>query len=116
MTITYTWDFLKFNAHPTLNSMNNVIYNVEFILNGSDGEGHAAQVFNTVGLSEPDPSNFVEFDQLTPTQIETWVTYALGSNLDTYKAMIASQIQNQITPASASLAPPWQPSGLVFPE
>jgi len=116
MTITYTWDFLKFNAHPTLNSMNNVIYNVEFILNGSDGEGHAAQVFNTVGLGEPDPANFIEFSNLTTSTVISMVTDALGNNLANYQAIINSQIQSQIAPATASLAPPWQPSGLVFPE
>jgi hypothetical protein len=116
MTINYTWDFVKFNAHSTLNNMNNVVHSIDFILNGSDGNGHASQVFNTVGLGEPDPSTFVSFESLTPSQAEAWVTEALGDTLNDYKAIIESQIQSQITPVSLELRPPWQPEGLASPE
>jgi hypothetical protein len=116
MTITYTWDFVRFNAHPTLNGMSNVVHGVDFILNGSDGEGHAAQVFNTVGLSDPDPELFVAFESLTPEQTESWVVGALGDTLNDYKAIIESQIQSQITPQSLELRPPWQPEGLASPK
>lgn len=116
MTITYTWDFVKFSAHPTLNALSNVVHSVEFILSGSDGNGHASQVFNTVGLGEPDPNSFVNFDQLTPAQAEAWVVDALGDTLNDYKAIIESQIQSQITPPSLELRPPWQPEGLASPE
>jgi hypothetical protein len=116
MTIKHTWEFVKFNAHPTLNGMSNVVHSVDFILNGSDGDGHAAQVFNTVGLSEPDPANFVAFESLTPDQAEAWVVSALGDTLNDYTAIIEAQIQSQITPQSLGLRPPWQPEGLASPE
>jgi hypothetical protein len=117
MTINYTWDFVKFNAHSTLNNMDNVVHSIDFILSGSDGLGHASQVFNTVGLSTPaDPADFIDFANLTPAQVETWVVEALGDTLNDYKAIIESQIQSQIAPVSLELRPPWQPEGLASPE
>ena len=49
MTITYTWEFPRFSAHPALNGLNNVVYNVEFILTATDGNGHGAQIFDNIG-------------------------------------------------------------------
>ena len=117
MTITYTWDFVKFNAHATSGSLNNVVHSIDFILNGSDGLGHASQVFNTVGLNAPaDPASFVNFEDLTPAQVEAWVVEALGDTLQDYKDLIESQIRLQVAPVSVELRPPWQPEGLASPE
>lgn len=104
---TYTWDFLKFNAHANLNGREKVIFNIEFVLNGSDGEGHGAQVFGTVGLSEPS-DDFVPFEQLTPDQVVAMVETALGNDLVEYKEMLDRQIQQQITPAILELGTPWE--------
>jgi hypothetical protein len=103
---TYTWDFLKFNAHSNLNGREKVIFNIEFILNGSDGEGHGAQVFGTVGLGEPG-DDFVPFEQLTPEQVVTMVETALGDDLAEYKNMLDSKIQEQLTPTVLELGTPW---------
>ena len=63
--ITFTWEFPRFSAHPNLNGMTNVIYNVEYILSATDGEGHGSQYFSSVGLGEPDPEVFKKFNLIT---------------------------------------------------
>jgi hypothetical protein len=106
---TYTWDFLKFNAHSTLNGREKVVFNIEFILNATDGEEHAAQVFGTVGLGEPTDS-FVPFEQLTAEQVTTMVETALGDTLEDYKRMLDAQIQRQKEPVILELTKPWEES------
>jgi hypothetical protein len=103
---TYTWDFLKFNAHANLNGREKVIFNIEFVLNGSDGEGHGAQVFGTVGLKEPTDA-FVTFEELIPEQVVEMVETALGDDLLEYKRMLDSKIQEQIVPTVLELGTPW---------
>ena len=104
---TYTWDFLKFNAHANLNGREKVIFNIEFILNATDGDGHGAQVFGTVGLGEPG-EEFIPFDQLTAERVTEMVESALGNDLLEYKSMLDRQIEQQITPAILSLSTPWE--------
>jgi hypothetical protein len=106
---TSTWDFLKFNAHSNLNGREKVVFNIEFILNATDGEEHAAQVFGTVGLGEP-TDEFVTFEQLTAEQVTTMVETALGETLDDYKRMLDAQIQRQKEPVVLELTKPWEDS------
>jgi len=106
--ITYTWEFPRFSAHPTLNGMENVVYGIEFVLSATDGEGHGAQVFGTVGLSEPNPDAFVPFNHLTQQQVTEWIESSMGEEvLNDYKDNLASQINQQITPVSVTLNKPW---------
>lgn len=106
--ITYTWEFPRFSAHPTLNGMSNVVYGVEFVLSATDGEGHGAQVFGSVGLSEPDPENFRQFNLLTQSTVVEWVEAAMGEEvLNDYKTNLENQIEQQRAPTSVILNKPW---------
>jgi NADH:ubiquinone oxidoreductase subunit F (NADH-binding) len=105
---TFTWEFPRFSAHPTLNGLPNVVYNVEFILSATDGEGHGAQVFGSVGVSEPDPETFKNFSSLTHDVVEVWVESAMGEEmLNDYKTGLESQIQQQKQPPVVVLNKPW---------
>ena len=106
--LTYTWEFGRFLAHPVLNELNNVVYNIEFILSATDGDGHGAQYFGNVGLSEPDQLTFIPFNQLTQPAVEQMVFQALGEEaINTFKQNLESQVLQQIEPAVAQLARPW---------
>jgi hypothetical protein len=106
---TYTWEFPRFSAHPSLNGLNNVVYNVEFILSATDGEGHGSQIFGSVGISEPsDPDNFKPFNLLTHSVVEQWVISAIGEDtLAEHKANLDNQIEQQKAPISVVLNKPW---------
>jgi hypothetical protein len=108
MTITYTWEFPRFSAHPALNGLNNVVYNVEFILTATDGNGHGAQIFDNIGISEPNPDEFRPFNLLTQRVVEGWVEAALdGGRLADYKQNLADQIERQCAPVTVTLNKPW---------
>jgi hypothetical protein len=106
--ITYTWEFPRFQAHPELNSMSNVVYNIEYILSATDSEGHGSQVFGNVGISEPDPNSFKPFNYLTQSVVQSWVESALGEEVVTdLKDKLAEQISQQIAPPVVTLNKPW---------
>ena len=106
--ITYTWEFPRFNAHPELNGMTNVIYNVEYILSATDGEGHGSQLFGSVGIPEPDAMLFKQFNYLTQSVVQEWVITALGEEVLTdMKANLANQIEQQVAPSVVTLSKPW---------
>jgi hypothetical protein len=106
--ITYTWEFPRFAAHTSLNGLNNVVYNIEFVLSATDNDGHGAQVFDSVGISEPNPDTFKAFNLLTQRVIEEWVETALGpERLADYKQNLSDQIERQRVPPTVILNKPW---------
>lgn len=106
--ITFTWEFPRFSAHPTLNGMTNVIYNVEYILSATDGEGHGSQYFSSVGLGEPDPEVFKRFNLITQDAVQEWVESALGEEqLTDLKQNLVNQIEQQKAPEVVQLNKPW---------
>jgi len=106
--ITYTWEFPRFKAHPELKGMKDVVYNVEYILTGSDGQGHGSQLFGNVGVPEPDPLTYVPFRLLTQKEVQKWVEEALGEEqVDALKGLISLQINNQANPQTNVLDKPW---------
>jgi len=108
LVLTYTWEFGRFLAHPALNDLTNVVYNVEYILSATDQDGHGSQYFGNVGLGEPNPLTFIPFNQLTQPAVEQMVTSALGDDTVTeLKQILANQIAQQIQPAIANLPRPW---------
>lgn len=106
--ITFSWEFPRFSAHQNLNGMANVIYNVEYILSATDGEGHGSQYFGSVGLSEPDPEAFKRYNLLTQDVVEGWVKSALGEEqLTDLMQNLVNQIEQQKQPAVVQLNKPW---------
>jgi len=106
--ITFSWEFPRFAAHPDLNGMQNVIYNIEYILSATDGEGHGSQYFSSVGIGEPDPETFKRFNLITQSVVEEWVEAALGEEqLIDLKTNLVNQIEQQKQPGTVALNRPW---------
>lgn len=107
MNITYSWDFPKFNVHTNLNGLNQVVYNVEWKLFATDGEGHGDYISGTVNIGEPNPNSFVPFQHLNLSLVAAWVESALGDQLADIKSVLENKIISYRAPATLSLARPW---------
>ena len=108
MANTYTWSFPTLTAYPTYESQTDVVYTVHWVLSGTDGNGHNGSVYGTVSLTYTAGSAFTPFAQLTESQVQGWVTSALGATqVSALEANIDQQIQQQVTPTSVNLTPPW---------
>lgn len=107
MAITYTWSFPTLTAYPQEAGKTDVVYTVHWVLTGTDGT-YTGSVYGTVGVTYEAGSPFTPYADLTEAQVQGWTEAALGAEqVASLEASIASQIQQQITPTSVDLPPPW---------
>ena len=108
MSITYTWSFPTLTAYPQDAGQTDVVYTVHWVLTGTDGT-YTGSVYGTVGVTYTQGEPFTPYADLTEAQVQGWTTTALGAEqVAALEANIANQIQQQITPTSVNLPPPWQ--------
>ena len=108
MAITYTWNFTAFDLYPTYESQTEVVFTIHWSLQGDDGNGHVASVYNTQAVTYEAGTPFTPFDDITPAQTQEWVTSAMGAEgVAAAKANIAKQIENQINPTQITKPAPW---------
>ena len=108
MANTYTWSFPTLTAYPQSEGQTDVVYTVHWTLTGTDGNGHTGSVYGTVGLTYVAGSPYTPYADLTEAQVQNWTTTTLGAEqVAALEANINAQIQQQITPTSVNLPPPW---------
>ena len=115
--ITYTWNCKTTDVYPQFQQLNDVVYNVHWILTGSttvDGKEYQQQSIGTQMLSLeviqpegfipfPEPSDVAACDAFAQ-QVTEWTIEAMGEDrVNELKAILATQIANQITPQSVTL-------------
>jgi len=117
MAINYTWNVATVDTKPSVTDDNaitetDVIYNVHWRLTGTDdtntyedGEGndvnYTADVYGTQSLDITDLGSFTAFDDVTTSDVEGWVTTAMGTDeVQSLKDSIAAKITEAITPTS----------------
>jgi hypothetical protein len=108
MPIDYTWQVEALEVYPTYQTVTNAVYNVHWRLIADDGASHTASDYGSQRCGTIDVNNFTPFDNLTLSQVQSWLEEKLGANqISVIKAQLNQQIANQITPPTASLPPPW---------
>jgi len=108
MPNTYTWTFSSLTAYPEYASQTDVVYTVHWTLTGTNPDGVTGSVYGTQALEYVAGSPFTPYAQLTEAQVQGWVVDAMGpTQVAALEANIDSQIQQQITPTSVNLPPPW---------
>jgi hypothetical protein len=98
----------------TLNRQTDVIYNVHWRLTGTDDTNtyedengddvnYTADVYGTQSLDISDLGSFTAFDSVTASDVEGWVTTAMGTDeVQNLKDAIAAKITEAITPTSVT--------------
>ena len=111
MANTYAWTINKLDVRPTQDSLSNVVYNIHWTYTAtsdqvdSNGKAYTAEAIGTSPVGEPDPENFTDFNNLTQSQVEEWLT-ADGS-LANIRDHVDSMIEEKITPTSETKDVPW---------
>ena len=84
MAITYTWNVSTVDT-KTIDSNDDVIYNVHWRLNAEDdanqddeGNNLTSSVYGTQSLDTSDLSNFINFDSVDAATVQGWVEAAMG--------------------------------------
>ena len=109
MAITYTWDVSTVDT-KTIDSTDDVIYNVHWRLNAEDdanqdseGNNWTASVYGTQTLDTSDLSNFIIFGNVDAATVQGWVETAMGAEaVQALKDGLDAQIAALITPASVT--------------
>ena len=111
MAITYKWDIPTMNAHIQSEGENNVIYTVHFRYTGSEESGGITYSSTNMGMES---YTYVTGEPFTPYEdseaFEDVVIGWLEGSLDipAMQAVIAANIQSQITPVNEELYFTWQ--------
>ena len=117
MAINYTWNVATVDTKPSVTDENaitetDVIYNVHWRLTGTDDTNtyedengddvnYTADVYGTQTLDISDLWSFTAFDDVTVSDVEGWVTTAMGTDeVQGLKDAIAAKITEAITPTS----------------
>lgn len=108
MANTYSWTFSAFDCYPEHAGATDVVFTVHWTRYATDGEGHTASIYGTVGVQYEEGQDFVPFGELTPEIVASWVTEALGAEAVAAQEVALDQlIQNQITPPVVTRSAPW---------
>lgn len=104
MTIAYTWEFSVFDTAPSADGLLNVVKTIHWRLNAEE-DGYRSSVYGTASLSDPNPDNFVAYEDIT----KQWAIDATSSVIDVpaYEAVLAADIARQKNPPIVSSAPPF---------
>tara|TARA_R110000851_G_scaffold6665_1_gene26684 strand:- start:27 stop:392 length:366 start_codon:yes stop_codon:yes gene_type:complete len=115
MAISYNWDVDTVDVYPS-----NVIYNVHWRLNAVDtevdaeGNPYTASIYGTQVLDTSDLSGFIDFDNVTPADVQGWVEAAIGSDqVQTYKEILTANSLNNGTDAYKHLMHYGKPTSSV---
>jgi hypothetical protein len=106
--ITYTWNITEISAYPEYYNLDNVIFNIEWRLDGTDGE-HSGYSFGAQSLTLDDIGLlFTPYNDLTKEQVLGWTLDAMGEEtINILKYNIVTQIQDQKNPLVVKLPLPW---------
>ncbi len=115
--IIYTWNCRTTDVYPNYEGLNDVVYNVHWIVIGKKTVGEKEYYQQSIGtqtvsLETIQPEGFIPFpspaDQAEcdafAAQVTAWVKEEMGTErVAELEASIATQIANQINPPSVTL-------------
>jgi hypothetical protein len=110
MAITYEWDVKTCDVYPSKNSKSNVVHNVHWRLTAednanqdADGNNITASVYGSQGLDVSDLSSFINWSDLTSSDVQGWVEAAIGADeVTVMKAGLDAQIGQIVSPSSVT--------------
>ena len=69
-------------------------------------EGKSTGAYGSVGLSSPDPQDFIPYDSLTQDEVLNWVFESLGPDgIVSIQESLNNQVEAQLHPTDASGVP-----------
>ena len=97
---TYTWKINAVDCYTSKDGLEKVAYNVHWSFFATDGENNASMI-GVQSVGEPNPDNFVPFDQLTEEQVVSWI--AASMDVEQMQANLDKQIEDLVAPKMVTL-------------
>ena len=107
MSITTTWIVEQMNCYPTYESQTDVVFNVHWRVNATDGTYNATS-YGSIGVTYSAGSPYTPYADLTQAQVVGWVQDVMGpEQVARIEAGLATNIANQVNPPTVAPALPW---------
>ena len=100
MANTYTWRINAIDCYTSKEGLEKVAYNVHWSYFATDGE-HTASMIGVQSVGEPDPENFVAFEELTEEQVVEWITASM--DVEQMQESLDAQIAELAVPSKVTL-------------
>ena len=101
--ITYDWNCKTVDVHPQAEGETNVVYNVHWIVLGTEEEYTARSIGTQVVALDPE-TPFIPFEDLTNDIVVEWTKDAMGGEqVQAIEDSIAAQIAELENPTSVTM-------------
>jgi hypothetical protein len=109
MSVAIEWIIEQMDCYPTCGGQTDVVFNVHWRVNATDGPGNATS-YGTAGVTYDAGSPYTPYADLTQSQVVGWVRAALGSEqVDAIENSLAGSLAKKASHPVASPALPWEP-------
>jgi len=105
MANTYALNIIKIRCKTDVENLDNVAHRVYYEYVVTDENGESASIMDAVILSDPDPDNFIAFENLTEAQVVGW----MDLNEDAIRADLDARLARKLTPPLVDKRAPWLP-------
>ena len=106
---TYTYDIISLYTKPSKDSLSNVVSEVNWRYQATDG-AYYADLYLRTKLGDADPSEFVDYDQLTDETIFSWIESTL--DMSAIKQEVDKRLNEKRSPQLIEKKVPWDKSVL----
>ena len=96
----YKWVINAVDCYTTKDGLEKVAYNIHWSYFATEGE-HTASMIGVQSIGEPNPDNFVAFEDLTEEQVVSWISAVM--DVEQMQANLDKQIEDLITPKVVTL-------------
>ena len=110
--MSHTWKVAALDYAVSQDGLSNVVTTVHWTCSKEDENGNSGYAYGTHSLPEPDPSNFVEWDNLDEFTVLSWMTSDMVAKADegedpamAVEASVDAQIAEKANPTHGSGVP-----------
>ena len=110
--MSHTWKVTALDYAVSQDGLSNVVTTVHWTCSKEDENGNSGSAYGSHGLPAPDPSNFVEWDNLDEFTVLSWMTADMTSTADegedpvaAVEASVDAQIAEQANPTNGTGVP-----------
>ena len=105
MANTYILNITKIRCKTDVENLDNVAHRVYYEYVVTDENGESASITDAINLSDPDPDNFIAFEDLTEAQVVEW----MALDMDALQANVDAGLARKLTPPLVDKRAPWLP-------
>lgn len=109
--MTTNWTISKLECKVLENGLAKVAYVAHWrfkVTEEVDGEAYDTETYGANRLSDPDPDNFTEFENLTKEQVVEWIVASMEEGqVDNITNGLLDQIDKKVNPVTLTLDPPF---------